>query len=116
VCAGHEPAILYDPPTDSFEELGGEDIPPGVRQDWSYREYSRDGWRHGQVILIGTDGIWETRDLLGRRFGKDALRDLVRANAHRSPREIQDAVLRALADFRGSRTQEDDVTLVVLKA
>jgi len=116
VCAGHEPAILYDPPTDSFEELGGEDIPLGVRLDWDYREYSRDGWRHGQVILIGTDGIWETRDQHGRRFGKDALRDLVRANAHRTPREIQDAVLRALADFRGGRTQEDDVTLVVLKA
>lgn len=116
VCAGHEPAILYDPATDTFEELGGSDIPLGVRYDWNYHEQAREGWRHGQVILIGTDGIWEARDPGGNRFGRDALRELVRANAHKQPREIQDAVLGALRGFRGERTQEDDVTLVVLKA
>ncbi len=116
VSAGHEPAILYDPATDSFEELGGRDIPLGVRPDWEYHEHAREGWRHGQVILIGTDGIWETRDRDGNRFGKDALREIVRANADRPPREIEDATLAALTRFRGGRTQEDDVTLVVLKA
>jgi len=116
VCAGHEPAILYDPATDTFEELGGEDIPLGVRIDWTYREHAREGWRHGQVILIATDGIWEARDEAGNRFGRDALRNLVRENAHLSPDEIQAAVLSALGRFRGSRMQEDDVTLVVLKA
>ena len=116
VCAGHEPAILYDPATDGFEELGGRDIPLGVRPDWEYREYAREGWRHGQVILIGTDGIWETRNDAGQRFGREALRDLVRENAHRPPEDIQQAVLDALARFRGGRAQEDDVTLVVLKA
>ena len=47
---------------------------------------------------------------------KRAQHHLVRRNASRSPREIQDAVLAALSRFRGGRAQEDDVTLVVLKA
>jgi sigma-B regulation protein RsbU (phosphoserine phosphatase) len=115
VSAGHEPAILYDPATDTFEELAGEDIPLGVRS-WTYRERAREGWRRGQVILIGTDGIWETRDPAGRRFGRDALRALVRAHAHRPPADILAEVLAALASFRGTRVQEDDVTLVVLRA
>jgi len=116
VCAGHEPAIVYDPATDTFEELGGNDLPLGVRGDWEYREHTRVGWRAGQVILIGTDGIWETRGGDGRMFGKDALRELVRAHAARAPREILDAVLAELERFRGGAAQADDVTLVVLKA
>jgi sigma-B regulation protein RsbU (phosphoserine phosphatase) len=116
VSAGHEPGILYDPATDMFEDLSAEDIPLGVRSGWTYREHAREGWRRGQVILIGTDGIWEMRDPGGKRFGRDALRALVRAHAHRPPADILEAVLDALAAFRGPRAQEDDVTLVVLKA
>ena len=54
-----------DPAGGSFEELKGADIPLGIEPDWTYHEFSREGWSPGEVIVLGTDGIWETRNPQG---------------------------------------------------
>jgi phosphoserine phosphatase RsbU/P len=61
VRAGHEPAVIYSPAAGSFEDLGGEGMALGVEADARYRSYERQGWEPGAVIVIGTDGITETR-------------------------------------------------------
>jgi len=114
VTAGHDPAIIYDISSDSFDELGGRGLPLGVFEDSAYRE-SRRKIAPGQIILIGTDGIWEAHNQQGEMFGKDALRRIIRAHANKPAREIIVAVLDAVEGFRSSREQEDDVTLVVIK-
>ncbi|MBN1345088.1 MAG: SpoIIE family protein phosphatase [Phycisphaerae bacterium] len=81
----------------------------------SYEEYGWEGLEPGAVIVVGTDGIWETRDPMGEQFGMDAFRQVVRTNAESSAAEMIDAVERALVDFRRDRPQEDDVTLVIAK-
>ena len=116
VRAGHEPAILYDAAEDEFAELGGDGMALGVDENYSYNDYSKSNWHFGQVILIGTDGIWETEDQRGERFGKERLRKVLRRNSHDSAANIVQAVIDALTDFRGKATQEDDITLVVIKA
>lgn len=115
VSAGHDPAIAYNPSTDVFVELSGADIPMGLDADWEYQEFDRGGWINGQVIVIGTDGIWETRDNTGRMFGKTGLRDIIKANARKSCAEIAKAITDTLGRYRQGRSQEDDVTLVVIK-
>ncbi len=115
VSAGHDPAMIYTPATDSFSELGGADIPLGIEAEYAYSAFDRDGLEPGQVIVIGTDGIWDTRNANGARFGKDALREVVRRHADRSADDISRAITDALADFRQAQPQEDDVTLVVIK-
>lgn len=115
ISAGHEPAQLYDPASDSFEEISGPDIPLGIEPDWIYEEGSRGGFRPGQVIAIGTDGIWETRNAAGVMLGREAVRGIIRDNAHRSAEELCEAISDALLAFRGARPQEDDATLVVVK-
>jgi sigma-B regulation protein RsbU (phosphoserine phosphatase) len=116
VRAGHEPAIFYDAAKDKFAELGGKGIALGVDKNWSYKDYYRNSWGYGQLILIGTDGIWETENNQGERFGKERLRKLLRRNNHVSAAKIVRAVTDTLADFRQKAPQEDDVTLVVIKA
>jgi len=69
----------------------------------------------GQIIVIGTDGIWESRNPAGRMFGKDGLREVIRRNAGCSADGITHAITDALAAFRQTSPQEDDVTLVVVK-
>ena len=69
----------------------------------------------GELIFLGTDGIWETRNPDGRLFGKQAVQDILRQNAAASAGEILDKILSALNRFRGSLEPEDDVTLVVVK-
>lgn len=115
VSAGHDPAIAYNPATDVFVELAGADIPMGLDGGWVYSEFDRDGWIDGQVLVIGTDGIWESRDPKGRMFGKTGLREVIRANARKPCAEIARAITDALSRYRQGRAQEDDVTLVVMK-
>ena len=115
VASGHDPAVVYDPVKDEFDELGGSDIPLGINADWKFREFSRGGWSPGQTIVLGTDGIWESRNPEGQMFGKEALNRIIRKNADRSAEELIEAIIQALTDFRQDRSQADDVTVVVIK-
>ena len=116
VRAGHEPAILYDAATDEFDELVGSGIALGVDKSYRFDAYLRKGWNYGQVLLIGTDGIWDTRNPSGEQFGKERLRKVLRRNSHVSAAGILKAVTDELAEFRRNGDQEDDITLVVIKA
>jgi sigma-B regulation protein RsbU (phosphoserine phosphatase) len=116
VRAGHDSAILYDTAADEFMELGGEGIALGVDEKRSFKEYSLNGLHNGQVILIGTDGIWETENERGERFGKDRLREILRRNSRGSAEKIIQAITDNLVAFRQNATQTDDVTMVVIKA
>lgn len=115
VSAGHDPAIVYDPIEDSFDELPGDDIPLGIDPDWKFTERRRDELPAGGVVVIGTDGIWEARNPIGEMFGKDRLREIVRERSAETAGEICGAVTDHLVAFREGRLQEDDVTLVVMK-
>ena len=115
VRAGHEPGIFYDPAADTFEELLGPGIALGVDKDWNYEESERVGLNTGQIIFLGTDGIWETLNAEGEMFGKDRLYGIIRRKARSTATTIQTAVLEALGDFRGKCDQEDDITMVVIK-
>jgi len=115
VRAGHEPAILYDPSTDRFQELRGPGIALGVDASWRYKENERTGLAKDQLLFLGTDGIWEAVDAQGRFFGKDAVKAVIRRSAGGSARDVVEAVVQSLDRFRGGRSPEDDVTLVVIK-
>ncbi|MGA9537315.1 MAG: SpoIIE family protein phosphatase [Desulfobacterales bacterium] len=115
VRAGHDPAFLYDPTTDAIEELKGEGLALGIDANYAFRQNAKTGLSAGQILLIGTDGIWETLDVSGRMFGKTRLADLIREHASYSSERLIQAIMTALKDFRGSAKQEDDVTLAVVK-
>jgi sigma-B regulation protein RsbU (phosphoserine phosphatase) len=115
VRAGHDPAILYDPVSKSIDELGGQGFALGIRDDAVFEENELTHLRPGQIIFIGTDGIWETAGPEGRWFGKDALCELIRANSERSARDIAKAIIDALETFREGLKPLDDITMVVVK-
>jgi phosphoserine phosphatase RsbU/P len=115
VSAGHDPAILYDPRDASFKEVGEGDLPLGVMDETEYREQTYGPLQAGQLILVGTDGVWEMPDEKGGLFGKDRLRDVIREHAGRSAADISAAIHDRLTSFRGDAKQVDDVTYVVIK-
>lgn len=112
--AGHDPAYLYSPDEDLFHEIGGKGLALGLDEDWIYKEYKVDT-RQGQILILASDGIWETQNEQGEMFGKNRLKDIVRNNINLGAEEIHKAVMKAVDDFRGQAPQEDDVTLVVMK-
>jgi phosphoserine phosphatase RsbU/P len=115
VRAGHDAAQVYDPVSDSFRELDGSGIALGVEASWNYQQYQEAGCTNSEIILIGTDGIWETENPSGERFGKERLRQIIRQFSRSSSSTIIEAILSAIADFRQTSAQADDITLVVIK-
>lgn len=115
VRAGHDAALLYDPASETFEELYGSGMALGLDEKHLYEENEKSDLAKGQIIFLGTDGIWETFNSEGDLFGKEPIKEIIHRNAASSANEIMNEILAALEYFRQGRESEDDVTLVVVK-
>jgi len=115
VRAGHDPAILYDPQQDDFVELKGTGVALGVDDAIQYTENRREGLTNGQIIAIGTDGIWESFNKKGKMFGKKRFKDIIRQNAAAGADDILNAVYNEINQFIEGQKTEDDITLVIVK-
>ena len=115
VRAGHDPAVMYDPVRDEFEELKGRGVALGVNETFDYEENYWKGLSDGQIIAIGTDGIWEAVNRKGEMFGKERFRDIIRKNARAGAADILNAVYSELSRFTKGQKSEDDITLVIIK-
>jgi serine phosphatase RsbU (regulator of sigma subunit) len=113
--AGHDPPIVYSAVRKDFAELEGGDVPLGVDEATVYEEYSRGGFAAGDLIFLGTDGIWEATNDAGEFFGKDRLRDILKRHHTADVSQIADIVEHELKEFRGSVPQADDVTFVIIR-
>ena len=114
--AGHDPAIVYDPKSDNFEELvGPAGIPIGVVPDWHYEEDEKTGLEKDQVIVISTDGINETLNPQNKMYGKEPVLNIIRKNKNGTAEQILKAIIADLNRFRKGRDFQDDVTLIVIK-
>jgi sigma-B regulation protein RsbU (phosphoserine phosphatase) len=115
VRAGHEPALLYCPVRDRFEELAGTGLALGVDKDAGFTEQALPALHPGTLLALGTDGIWEAHDPEGRLFGKKRFRDILRREAAASAQAMVTAVFEEVSRFCRGMPYQDDVTLVVIK-
>jgi sigma-B regulation protein RsbU (phosphoserine phosphatase) len=115
VRAGHDPAIFYAPESDTFEELKGSGIALGVDENWQYQENEKTGLLEGQIIVLGTDGIWEAHNAKGEMLGKKRIYEIIRQHAKASANEILAAIINTLKNHTRDQTPEDDATLVIVK-
>ncbi len=114
--AGHPPLLCWDAQTGKFAEIGEGAPPLGTRLDAEYRQ-ERHKVRSGDVLVLYTDGLVETRNGLGQDYGYPRLQKTVAraaAGTH-SVREIRDAILGDLSHFKGDSEQLDDITVVVAR-
>jgi serine phosphatase RsbU (regulator of sigma subunit) len=114
VNAGHDPAVIFDRRSAGFQELAGHALPLGVSEKAGYQESQRK-LEPDQIILIGTDGIWESRNTAGQMYGKSRFRKVIRAHAAKTANEILQAVIDDIDAFCHPLENKDDVTLVVIK-
>jgi sigma-B regulation protein RsbU (phosphoserine phosphatase) len=115
VRAGHDPAIVYDPAADRFEKLSGRGAALGLSPGLVFEENEKLGVRRGQIVFVGTDGIWETIDSQGRAFGRERLHEMLRRHHALAARQIVERVTRELETFRQPLRAADDITMVVVK-
>ena len=87
----------------------------GVQDGAQFEENGKGNLATNQIILLGTDGIWEARNPQGEMFGKDPIYRIIRENLAASAKEILTAIFNHFNRFIENRAPEDDVTLVVIK-
>ncbi len=114
VSGGHDPALWLHADRGTIEELPNTGMLMGMFEEATFEQAGPIHLESDDVVVVGTDGIWEARDAGGNLFGKERLCEILRT-AHGSAEEICRTVLKAVEDFVGSAPRQDDVTLVVLK-
>lgn len=80
-----------------------------------YVENHREGLTNGQIIAIGTDGIWEAFNKQGAMFGKTRFKEIIRQNASAGADDTLNAVFNEINQFSEGQKTEDDITLVIIK-
>ena len=87
----------------------------GLDESYIFQENLKAGLIQGQIIAIGTDGIWETFNKDGEMFGKGRFREIIRKKAHMGSNNIIDAIYNEIDTFSKGLKTEDDITLVIIK-
>ena len=108
--AGHPPVLVRASGVVRFVELFGP--PLGVRLPIAIADLSLP-LSSGDVVVLHSDGVYETANPAGAIYGLDRLGALIEAATSRSAEDLRDAILRDVEAFRGAAPQEDDVTVVV---
>ncbi len=78
-------------------------------------EEERISLNPGDVFVLYTDGVVESRDVEGEEYGYERLLESLKQHRHEDAEGIHDAILGDLDSFLGIESYDDDMTLVVLK-
>ncbi len=112
--AGHNPPLVYDIKTDSFQELTDGGPLLGFIDNPGYKE-GRISLKPDKVMVLYTDGITEAENIDQDQFGELRLKKIIRNHHSESADEIMNKIILEVNQFRGKAAQSDDETLVILK-
>jgi serine phosphatase RsbU (regulator of sigma subunit) len=113
VNAGHNPPFVLG------RDGVARDLPPtglglGMLPGRSY-DVGTAALGPGEILVLYTDGITESRNPKGEEFGAERLADVVRSECEKDAPAIVDAIFHGLAEFAGCGDPYDDRTLVIVK-
>lgn len=114
ISAGQAPMFHFR--RGEVEELSSSGIPLGIIETAAYDNTAVMDFAPGDILLIGTDGIWEAVNSEGEMFGTERLVELLKNHAHETAENILDRIVTAVNEFRRERPQDDDVTLMIIKS
>jgi sigma-B regulation protein RsbU (phosphoserine phosphatase) len=113
--AGHDPAIWYHSESDNFSEMDNTGIPLGIMYEAQFEQADPVTLWSGDIVVVGTDGIWEAQNASGRMYGKERLIELIRLHKDKSARQIASLVVESVLEFCSDTPPADDITLLVIK-
>ena len=112
--AGHNHPMICRTGQSGGIELDAEGLIIGVKQTVEFEEREIELLK-GDVVLFYTDGLTEATNPLGEMFEKGRVCMQLGTVSHLPVPEIIDSFYQAVADFTGSTTLQDDISIVVLK-
>ena len=113
VNAGHNLPLVLNRSGD-VRELESSGLCLGMLPQMTY-EIRQEALKPGDVFVLYTDGITESRNKANEEYGGERLAEVCRKHAGALASELMDAVFRDLDAFTEKAPAADDRTLVVLK-
>lgn len=111
--AGHPAYLLRR--TGESETLETKCVPIGVREDEVFPVSRSIHLHRGDILMLASDGVFETRRGERDFFGVERALDVVRSLRHLPAKEIVEGLHRAACEFAGSKRLDDDLTVVIVK-
>jgi serine phosphatase RsbU (regulator of sigma subunit) len=111
--AGHPPPYLFTSDGLINTLPGSGSLPLGVSADGVWKSFVIE-IPAGGLLLLYTDGIPDAQNLRKDFFGAERMLQIVRSQAGRVAKDVQDALISSVYGFVGGEPQLDDITLMVL--
>ena len=114
VCAGHEPAYLFDTDGSRRTLPMTQGMPMGVFDDFEYQSH-REPLCPGDSIFLYTDGLTDAVNLSGDLFGKAGLESTLDSASTYSPKDMVGHVWTEIGNYSTGTPAADDMTCLVLR-
>jgi sigma-B regulation protein RsbU (phosphoserine phosphatase) len=116
VSGGHDPALWYHKTNRRIEELPNTGLPVGIVENADFEQGGPVSLKSGDVVVIGTDGIWEAQNDSGEMFGKERFHNIIKRESEKPAKEICLQIIDDVTNFSSPAPQLDDITLIVIKS
>ena len=113
--AGMPPVLIYRASSREVEEIDVSGYPLGMSDKATYQEETFEV-SSGDVILMMSDGLPERLNPQDEYFDYDRTKAVFAEAATGTPEELCDGMLQSAEEWADGRPQDDDITLVALKA
>ena len=112
VSAGH-PGPVYLPANGAAVVLESDGSPIGIAAGpYEERSIILQG---GDRLYLYSDGVTETMNLAGEQFGEDRFLEVIAQRRSEPFAEALTAILKTISDWHGSRTSQDDLTILAMQ-
>jgi serine phosphatase RsbU (regulator of sigma subunit) len=114
ISAGHNPVYVFRSGTQQIETLGADGYVLGMFDfaSWQSRPFHLG---KGDVLVVYSDGVTEAQNQQDEMFGQERLLQIIRQQAPRGSKSLEQKFLKALAEFTQGAPQIDDITFVVVE-
>ncbi len=113
--AGMPPSLIYRKTSDSIEEVLQKAMPLGSSPHFPYKE-KQISLNSGDIFLLFSDGLMELFNEKREQLGADRIGERLKSISENNAEEILKEIKKLRNEWLGKAMQEDDVSIVVMKA
>jgi uncharacterized protein YoaH (UPF0181 family) len=113
--AGHGPTLVIRKKEGTVQRLEAQSIPLGIDVPLKMESPIKFPLLEGDIVAMFSDGCYEGKNDDDEAFGMERMVGLLKENQDKSVDEILKLLQNAITEFTGRTSQEDDMTMLLLK-
>ncbi|MFZ6665100.1 GAF domain-containing SpoIIE family protein phosphatase [Peijinzhouia sedimentorum] len=116
--AGHCPTLYFKKSDNKAYYFKNKGLGLGVLRNNQFQNYiqvHQMNYESGDIMVLYTDGITESKNDSGEELGYEALKKWLEENAHFDAETIKNRIAETFLNFCGEAPPDDDYTVVVIK-